>query len=236
MKIDQHNQLAELQRDVAELAAKLQSELEAHRKRMSELSSEEARKQYAPQFLAQKISEERGRARKVEADHRAALAEVKKRLESEAVRWSTEHALRTAKFVDGDSVEHQILGELRHARLAQEFRHARPDELVGYIKDAADRASLAEIEMLRREVGRRKFPSEVERIPLLTALNGAIEAVEIPGQEQALAILESVSERYSIADDHAAELRTGQVATGTRMRAAMQKYFGTGESGQESAA
>jgi hypothetical protein len=229
MKIDQHNQLGELQRDVAELTAKLQSALEAHRQKMAELSSEQARRQYAPEFLRQKIAEERGRAQQIAADHRAALSEAKARLEAAASAWATETKLREARLVEGDSIEHQILGELRHARLVQEFRDARPAELVQRIHAAGQAGNLAELEILRREVGRREFKSEVERIPLMTALNGAIEAIEIPGQKEAIAAIEAAAEQFSVADDYASELRTGKEAIGTQMRRAVEKHFGTGE-------
>jgi hypothetical protein len=225
MKFDQHNELEALRADVSNLAAKLQSALEAHRKRMAELSSEQARKQFAPAFLAQKINEERARARKVEADHREAIAEVKQRIENAANFWSTEARLRNARLVEGNGPERELLAELRHMRLAAEFRAARPDELAGYIREAGERSDLAQLEMLRREVKRREFATEAERLPLSLAISEAIAGVKIEGQEQARAIIEGALEQFSVASDYASELKSGQVATGTRMRAAMKKYF-----------
>jgi len=231
MKFDDHNQLTELHRDVTRLADRLRDEAQKHRDKMRELQSEQARAQFTPQHLQQRINEERARARKVEADHQAALSEVKKKLESEAVRWSTERALQNARLVDGDGPERELLAEVRHMRLAAEFRAARPDELVGYIREAGQRSDLAQLEMLRKEAKRREL-SERERLPLTLALEDALANVEIEGQRAAHAIIEGALEQFAIAHDFASELRSGQEAIGTQMRRAVAKHFGTGEGEQ----
>jgi hypothetical protein len=229
MKIDQHNQLGELQRDVTKLADSLQSELAQHRQKLAELRSAESQKRYTPQHLREQVDAERKRAQQIAAQHAAALGELKQRIENSAHQWSTEKALRSARFANGDTVHDSILDELRRLRVTQEIKDARPAELVQRIRDAGQSGNLAELELLRREVGRREFKSEVERIPLMTALNGAIEAVEIPGQKEAIAAIEAAAEQFSVADDYASELRTGKEAIGTQMRRAVEKHFGTGE-------
>jgi len=232
MKVSDHNQLAELERDATKLADSLQSELGKHRQKLSQLRGEEAQKRYTPAHLREQVDAERKRAREIAAQHAAGLDEIKRRIESAATAWSTEAKLREARLVEGDSIEHQILGELRHARLAQEFRDATPAQLIEHIGEAGQHSDLARLELLRREIARRKFPSEVERIPLASAFDQAIESIEIPGQQQAIAVIEAAAEKLSIASDSAAELRTGKEAIGTQMRRAVEKHFGTGEGEQ----
>ncbi len=223
MKFDQHNELEALRTDVTRLGESLQSALETHRKRMSELQSEQARKTYSPQHLREQVDAERSRARQIAAQHAESLGSVKQKIESAANAWSTEHALQTAKLAEGDTIEHAILGELRALRLGQEFQSATPSQLIDRIKAAGESGNLAELRMLQQEIARRKFPSEVERIPLLTAVNGAIAAAEIEGQEQAHATLEATLETFATAADAAHELQTGRETLHGEMTRVMAK-------------
>jgi len=218
-----------LRADVEAIASKLQNELARHKARIAELGTKDAQQKYSPAFLRSQIETERKRAREVAAQHAESLSAVKARIEAAAKNWSTSSKLREARLVEGDSVEHQILGELRHARLAQEFRDATPAQLVEHIRDAGQHSDLARLELLRKEIARRPVKSEAEKIPLSLAFDEAIAGVKIDGQEQALAVIEAAAEQFSVADDCASELRTGKEAIGTQMRRAVEKHFGTGE-------
>jgi hypothetical protein len=79
--------------------------------------------------------------------------------------------------------------------------------------------------MLRREIRRRPAKSELEKIPLATAFDQAIEALEISGQRAAHATIESALETFATAEDALHELRTGKEPLRAEVARVTKKHF-----------
>lgn len=215
-------QLIALKTKAAELFTKLDDERTRLKTNIENLNSQENRKKYVGTFIDEQIKSARLKAKETAGLFKSDLEAMAASIATATRTWSTDMLLRRARFTPDDASEiGQVLGELKMIRLSAEIKSAAPDELVFMINDAAESGRLAELEMLRKEAGRRNFGDAVVRASVTAALTQAISNLKIPGQEGARSAIEQAAETLEAAHDVVHELQTGQEPARAHMRRVM---------------
>jgi hypothetical protein len=215
-------QLIALKTKTAELFTKLDEERTRLKTNIENWNSAENRKKYVGTFVDEQIKDARLKARETARLFQPELEAMEASIIKASDTWSTETLMRRAKFTPDDAdVNTQILHELRQTRLAAEIKSVAPDELVSMINDAAESGRLAELEMLRKEVGRRDFGDAVVRMSVNATLADAVAKVKIHGQEAAHEAIKQARLTLEAAQDVVHELQTGEESTRAKMNRVM---------------
>jgi hypothetical protein len=215
-------QLINLKTKTADLFARIDEERTRLKTRIEDLNSPANRKKYVAAHVDEEIKATKQKAKEVAVLFQAELATLEAGIAAATAVWETDALMRRAKFTPDDATEiGQVLGELRKMNLTAEIKAAAPDELVAMITDAAESGRLAELALIRKEVGRRDFGDSVVRMSVNTALSEAVAGLEIPGQPQAKKAIEEATLTLEAARDVAHELATGDEPVRARMARVM---------------
>ena len=193
---------------VADLYARAEAERDRLKARIENHKSDEGR---TPSWIDGQVRHEQKKAKEIAAQYQSDLKSVESSIATVQNTWSTETLMRRAKLTPDDASEiGQVLGELRMMRMSAEIKSATPTELIDMMKGAAQSGSLVELELIRKEVGRREIPDAVVRMQVRTSLDDAIAGVVVPGQAEAHAAIEQSGLILESAQDVLIELETGK--------------------------
>lgn len=222
------NQLTELKTRAIQNYVALDSAIERLKSDLAEWESPDNKKKYSAEFMRDRIAAQRGIAKDTAVKHRPDIQSTSAQLEAAREAWSTTSHMRKARFVPvpstGDTINAELLEELRRMRVGQELAAMPPNELLDAVKEAKTSKSLAMLAMAAREVSRRKIDDPLVRISLQGAVEEAVAAVEIPGQAAAFKLIDEIQDAMEGAEDAFIELQSGKETDRANMRRVMAKH------------
>jgi len=211
-----------LKNKAADLYARAEAERDRHKARIENLKADESR---TPGWIDGQVRHEQKKIKEVAAQYQADLKAVEASITKARGATSTHTQMSRAKLTPDDASEiGQVLGELRMMRMTAEIKSATPTELIDMMKGAAQSGSLVELELIRKEVGRREIPDAVVRMQVRTSLDDAIAGVVVPGQAEAHAAIEQTNLILESAQDVLIELETGKESLRAHARRVGAEY------------
>ena len=211
-----------LKNKAADLFARAESERERHKARIENIKSDEGR---TPGWIDGQVRHEQKKAKEIAAQYQADLKTVETSIATVKNTWSTEMLMRRAKLTPDDADGNAlILGELRMMRMTAEIKDATPSELIDKMTSASQSGGLFELDLIRKEVGRREIPDAVVRMKVRTSLDDAIAGIVVPGQAEAHAAIEQTNLILEAAQDVLIELETGKESLRAHARRVGAEY------------
>jgi hypothetical protein len=181
------------------------------RKSIAKWNNPDYRKKYSAEYLKDEAEQIRQKAKEIASIKRADLQGLAARLEVSRKAWDTSTLMKRARFVpENDKIEADLLEELKRLRIGAEVQSATVAELAEMAVEAKDSKNLAMLQMIKKEAARRTFGTDVDSSATKVAINKAVDEVDIPEQQQALAFIDEIQATVEAAEDVLVELMTGK--------------------------